>query len=353
VKVYEQASSGATWCTCSRSTIARRPSSATLLADRRGPARRASIAERSRCARRRSGARGGRDSIDYARRRFREEVAAWPDGTYTSDVYVDHDPKGNCDVHVHCAVTVRGDHLTVDFTGSDTRPGSGWSTFGNTRGYVVAHARVDDGPRDPKNEGFFEAIELIVPEGCWPESDRRRLGAAHAPSGVEVGEAVCLALARVIPERACPQIYKAGCPRSCTACTGHGQVFVDHSVDATSAYSGATTAATVGASNASFGNLIRATAEINESIFPTRHEHHDFEPTPADRAKWRGNAGSRYVKRVTAPVALFTYQVGMKYPMPGVAVGQPGKSEPLHAPRGSADAQARHPHGRARAAARR
>ena len=39
--------------------------------------------------------------IDYAARRFREEVAAWPDGSYEADAYVDHDPLGNLDVHLH------------------------------------------------------------------------------------------------------------------------------------------------------------------------------------------------------------------------------------------------------------
>src|SRR3989449_4461231 len=36
-----------------------------------------------------------RAMIDFARRRFAEEVARWPDGVYESDVYVDHDPHGN------------------------------------------------------------------------------------------------------------------------------------------------------------------------------------------------------------------------------------------------------------------
>jgi N-methylhydantoinase B len=106
-----------------------------------------------------------------------------------------------------------------------------------------------------------------------------------------------------------------------------GQVFVDHSVDSNSAYSGATYGCDGwGASNASFGNLIRATAEINESIFPTRHEYLDLEPDTGGPGRFRGMPGSRYVKRVTAPVALFTYQVGMKYPMPGVAGGRPGSA---------------------------
>ena len=62
--------------------------------------------------------------IDYAARRFREEVAQWPDGVYEADAYVDHDPLGNPDVHLHVKVTVDGDQLTIDFTGTDTRPSS-------------------------------------------------------------------------------------------------------------------------------------------------------------------------------------------------------------------------------------
>src|SRR5581483_11435645 len=78
-------------------------------------------------------------SIEDATRRFSAEIAQWPDGTYEADVYVDHDPAGNKDIHVHCAITVDGDRLIIDFEGSDDRPNiHAWSTFGNTRGNVIA-----------------------------------------------------------------------------------------------------------------------------------------------------------------------------------------------------------------------
>src|SRR5439155_1059940 len=57
--------------------------------------------------------------IDYAAKRFREEVAGWPDGVYEADAYVDHDPLGNPDVHLHVKITVEGESLTIDYTGSD------------------------------------------------------------------------------------------------------------------------------------------------------------------------------------------------------------------------------------------
>ena len=94
--------------------------------------------------------------IDYAARRFREEVAAWPDGVYEADAYVDHDPLGNPDIHLHVKITVDGDDLTIDYTGSDTRPEiQAWSTFGNTRGYTVGQIAVDDGSGDPEERGLL------------------------------------------------------------------------------------------------------------------------------------------------------------------------------------------------------
>ena len=74
--------------------------------------------------------------------------------------------------------------------------------------------------------------------------------------------------------------------------------------------------------NVSFGNLIRATGEINESIFPVRHMGRDYAidsggpgvggaaaPAPCTR------------KQILAPSQVYTFVVGRKYPMPGIAGG--------------------------------
>ncbi len=271
--------------------------------------------------------------IDYAGRRFREEVASWPDGTYESDVYVDHDPKGNKDIHVHCKVTVRGNDLTIDFTGSDTRENlQAYSTFGNTRGYVVAQLASMMDPSIPKNEGFFNSMQLIVPLGCClnPPPEKSVAAGTHHP-GTEVGEAIAKAMAQVIPKRCCPQIYKMGMP---TVIFGTHpktkQLFIDHSVDTFAAYCGAVYGQDGwGAMNVSFGNLIRATGEINESIFPVRHLSRDYATDTGGAGQWRGCPGSLYVKELAAPSQIYTYVVGMKYPMPGIAGGKDGMPNEL------------------------
>lgn len=271
--------------------------------------------------------------INHAARRFKDEVSSWPDGVYESDVYVDQDPKGNKDIHIHCKVTVSGTDLTIDFTGSDTRENlAAYSTFGNTRGYVVAQIASMMDPAIPKNEGFFDSINLVVPKGCClnPPPERSVAAGTHHP-GTEVGEAIAKALEQVIPERCCPQIYKMGMP---TVIFGQnpktGQLFIDHSVDTFGAYCGAVRGQDGwGAMNVSFGNLIRATGEINESIFPVRHISRDYATDSGGPGKWRGCPGSLYVKEINAPSQVYTYVVGRKYPMPGIAGGGPGAPNEL------------------------
>jgi N-methylhydantoinase B len=272
-------------------------------------------------------------SIDYAARRFREEVAAWPDGSYEATTYVDHDPVGNQDIAVHVTATVDGDRLTVDYTGSDERQDlKAYSAFGNTRGYVIAQLASMMDPAIPKNEGFFDSVELIVPQGCClnPEPGRTVAAGTHHP-GVEVGEALCMALAQILPERSSPQIYKLGMP---TVIYGQhpetGEIFVDHSVDVLAAYCNAVAGQDGwGSMPASFGNLIRATAEINESIFPVRHECCDYATDTGGAGQWRGCPGSRVEKRMLVPASVTTYMVGMKYPMLGVAGGRNGSPNRL------------------------
>jgi N-methylhydantoinase B len=271
--------------------------------------------------------------IAYAKRRLKEEVARWPDGVYESDAYVDHDPHGMKDIHVHCKVTVKKSDLTIDFTGSDDRPDiQAYSTFGNTRGYVVAQLAAMMDPTIPKNEGFFDSIELIVPKGCClnPPDGKSVAAGTHHP-GTEVGEAIAKALERVVPERSCPQVYKMGMPTVIFGTNPRdGKLFIDHSVDTFAAYCGAVKGQDGwGGHNVSFGNLIRATAEINEAIFPVRHLARDYETDSGGAGEFRGNCGSLYRKQVLTPSTIYTYVVGKKYPMPGIAGGAPGSPNRL------------------------
>src|SRR4051795_7396365 len=266
--------------------------------------------------------------IDYAARRFREEVAQWPDGEYEGDAYVDHDPLGNPDVHLHVKVTVAGDSLTIDFTGSDSRPEiQAWSTYGNTRGYTVGQIASMMDPEIPKNEGFFEQIKLIVPKGCVlnPEPGKPVSAGTHHP-GADVGEVIAVAMQYVLPERAVPQTYKTGIPTIISGVDPRtGATFTDHSAEVYAGWCNASKGMDAwGAQNAAFGNLWKATAEINESLYPHVQWSRDYRTDSGGPGEWRGLCGSHYVKEVRVDAKVYTYVVGMKYPMPGICGGKDG-----------------------------
>jgi N-methylhydantoinase B len=117
-----------------------------------------------------------------------------------------------------------------------------------------------------------------------------------------------------------------------------GQTFIDHSVDTFAAYCGAVQGQDGwGAMNVSFGNLIRATAEVNESIFPIRQLARDYETDTGGAGEFRGNCGSLYRKQVLTPATIYTYVVGKKYPMPGIAGGHDGSPNRLMVRVGSSE----------------
>ena len=84
-----------------------------------------------------------------------------------------------------------------------------------------------------------------------------------------------------------------------------------------------------GALNASFGNLWKATAEINESLFPHVQWSRDYRTDSGGAGEWRGICGSHYEKEVRVDATVYTYVVGMKYPMPGICGGADGSDRRL------------------------
>lgn len=265
--------------------------------------------------------------VDLSERRFREEIATWPNGTYEAAALFDHDVKGNPDVKVQCAVTVKDDSLLIDFTGSDDRGWlQAWSTRGNTRSMTMAQLCSMIDPSIPKNQGLFNCIEIVYPENTIvnPPMGKPVSMGTHHP-GCEISEAVAMALSKAIPRKSIPQVYKAAMPTVVLGAKPNGEFFIDHSVDTTSTAAGAGYGTDGwGCTNAGFGNLIMATAEINESIFPNRHLGNDLETDSCGAGQWRGQCGSHYIKEATSPQMLYTFVVGMKYPSPGVHGGHNG-----------------------------
>ena len=122
-----------------------------------------------------------------------------------------------------------------------------------------------------KNEGLFNAVEIIIPEGTIaqpPPNKPAALGSFHP--ACEITEAVCIALSQVVPERSAPQVYKIGMPNAVigfdrTARCGWTRVWMrarwmSSAVQGIDGW---------GSSRAALGNLLLSEAEDAESRFPS------------------------------------------------------------------------------------
>lgn len=264
-------------------------------------------------------------SIDQTEHRVRDEVAQWPDGTYEATVLIDHDTVGTRDVKVHAKCIVKGDQLTVDLTGTDDRPQlvGVWNTFANSRSYVMTQICAAVDPTIVKNEGMFNAVDIIIPEGCIaqpPPNKPAALGSFHP--ACEITEAVCLALSQVVPERSAPQLYKIGMPNSVIGFDAKGGMWMDQGVDCRSMDVSAVQGIDGwGSCPVSLGNLILSEAEDAEARFPILNISREMTTDGGGAGQWRGAPGSLNVKQVLAPTMAMAWMVSADHPLRGMCGG--------------------------------
>lgn len=102
----------------------------------------------------------------HAERRFRARVAAVPDGSWTAEERWDDDCFGPADIALRVRLTIAGDEVTVDFTGTDPQirgfKNSGWVNTWSAVSMALASYFEPDLPR---NEGTFRGVTMIAPEG--------------------------------------------------------------------------------------------------------------------------------------------------------------------------------------------
>ena len=82
-----------------------------------------------------------------------------------------------------------------------------------------------------------------------------------------------------------------------------------------------------GALVASNGNLIKASAEINETLFPHVLRSRNYLTDSGGAGEWRGGCGSHFVKEVRTPTQVNQYVVNQRHIHPGIAGGHSGSPD--------------------------
>jgi N-methylhydantoinase B len=141
-----------------------------------------------------------RDILDDTERFTRDEIAALPDGIYPFTEYLDDDGIDPDPIRIELALTIKGDRITADFTGTSPQcKGSIQPNFPATKAMVYAAIRCVLSPDIPYNGGFFRPIDVIAPEGSFVNPQHPAAVAARALGARRVAQTVFGALTQALP----------------------------------------------------------------------------------------------------------------------------------------------------------
>ncbi len=266
-----------------------------------------------------------RQLLDNSEAAMRDVIAAMPDGTYEFEDFLDDDGvEFDRPVRIHAKLTVRGDKLIVDLSGSNPEVhGPINATLGSTSSAInFAVIACADRAIAP-NAGCYRPVEIIAPEGLivnarHPSPVAHRISPCHVLLNVLFG-----ALSQVVPDRIPAAYY--GVSYVCSFQTVDAdvrKVLVEIEVGGCGGHP-----LQDGASAYSFGmhNNASIPIEMIESDTPLTITSYGLLHDTGGAGKHRGGLGLFREWRVELDRATFTAQMDrFRFQPYGLAGGKPG-----------------------------
>jgi N-methylhydantoinase A len=235
--------------------------------------------------------------LDHADRRMRAAIVELPDGIFFGEDHTDNDCFQKMDIAIRVTVTITGDAMVADFTGSDPQIlGFKNSSLANTYSAVYLALASFLDTSIPRNEGTYRCLTIIAPEGSIVNAlppapmTMNTVFVAH-----EIVHAVWRALAQANPSRACAGWSKT-MHGHVTARNDDGTAWVMYQWHAMG-----TPGATAERDGfvqmghlITLGGLDLPNLEFHEQMYPVRYIRHEQRIDNAGAGATRGGTGVRY-----------------------------------------------------------
>lgn len=263
--------------------------------------------------------------LDQAEAASRAAIRDMPDGEFVTETWLDNDGDNDTPIPVKVRIVVKGDELTVDYTGlAEQAPGcinSGYFGGGVTTARVAFKYLVM--PREPANEGIFRPLKLVLPEGKILSADPSAPMGNYSMPFPTVIDAVIKALEQAMPERVTGGHFGTHSGFRLYGRTSEGRFFNGHDSGhggwgASAHGDGAGPFRTM-----AHGDTRLIPIELQESLLPFRVESFTLRADSAGAGKFRGGLGFRKRYRILSYCLLQTNLDRTKFPPWGVCGGKP------------------------------
>ena len=140
--------------------------------------------------------------IDYSEALTRQAIGRVPDGRYVYEDFLDDDGLSEEPVRIQADVTIEGDSLTVDLTGSSpASAGPVNAVLAVTQSAVLYVVRCIVGEAVPANHGCMLPIRVVAPEGSVVNaSPPHAVSAGNVETSQRIVDVLLGALAKAIPD---------------------------------------------------------------------------------------------------------------------------------------------------------
>jgi len=143
-----------------------------------------------------------RETIDYAERLTRAALEKLPDGEWSFEDVLDSDGAGSGPVRIRATVRIRGDELSVDFTGTDTQAVGpiNCTLTGLVTGVRCVFKAITN-PELPANGGCFRPLQIVCPPGTFISAQSPAPVSLYYESLLAAMDVMWKALAPAMPGR--------------------------------------------------------------------------------------------------------------------------------------------------------
>ena len=268
------------------------------------------------------------DILDHGERTSRKAIAEIPDGVYAADDYIDGDGISGAQIPIHVSVTVAGDEMTIDFTG--TSP-SVAGPINCARGALMSATKtifkaITD-PQAPSNEGWFRPLRIVIPDNTVFSATKPTPTGWYYEGSAYVSELVWKALAPLAPHRLTAGSYVSLCASYIVGTDPRtNELFVHIEPHNGGWGAGVDKDGESGLIATTDGDTYNYPVELVEGKFPLRVERYSFNVEDGVGAgRFRGGYGLVREYRILTGRAGTYASIGRSIERPwGVAGGRPG-----------------------------
>ena len=242
--------------------------------------------------------------LDYADRRTSDELRTIPDGTYVGESWIDSDGMGNTNLTVRAAVTIKDDHVHVDYAGSSPQGAGGTN---GTQGVMEASSGIPIlcalDPDIPHNDGCLRHISCDAPEGSIVKAKYPAATAmATLCPATQEQEAIWKALAQAAPDRTSAGYAGFNCVPSISGVDERGDAPVEWAAMFFNGASGGGASKTADGwplimLSSALGGLKILSTEMCELLYPFTVDYNQIEIDSMGQGKTMGGAGIRVMVR--------------------------------------------------------